>query len=495
MKPSDARAYAENVNWKLSGLGFLNGWVYSAFFTDALIPLSDERSAFLGLFWITSLLSVSLGLLATLLLYNFLRPLLNSKAAQYVSGSCVSLGSIGIALANAFGGEAWALVGFLGAALTGLGAAFLYTLWGILYCSARRDETEQIMPVAMLIAMLVTLLMFLLRGWGTVVLVAALPLVSIFMYRENIGSRFSDIHSEDAQCGKPARRQEFRQGSQTKPKWSGSLIRAALPIFILWVVYTFLRESVFSSSVQNYSMSYFPAIATGVLVAMISLVFYISNARSLTFLSIYKLVIPLTFLSMLLVLLLDTPHISVSYSFSFASLLLFDAYIWLLCPVLYQGKRGSLINSAILLRFAVQFGGFVGALLAPFLLDFDRTLVIPALMTILASTVFITLPEQGLKSAFEESAACVNVDSRTPEDAYGEKTKLLAVSYGLSNRETEILGYLVKGRDLPYIRDTLYISRNTVNTHIKHIYTKLGIHTKQELIDLFEATKSGSKEI
>lgn len=36
----------------------------------------------------------------------------------------------------------------------------------------------------------------------------------------------------------------------------------------------------------------------------------------------------------------------------------------------------------------------------------------------------------------------------------------------------------------PYIRDELVISRETAATHAKHIYAKLDVHNRQELIDL-----------
>ena len=35
---------------------------------------------------------------------------------------------------------------------------------------------------------------------------------------------------------------------------------------------------------------------------------------------------------------------------------------------------------------------------------------------------------------------------------------------------------LARGRDVGYIEKTLFISRNTVNTHRKNLYRKLGIH-------------------
>ena len=65
----------------------------------------------------------------------------------------------------------------------------------------------------------------------------------------------------------------------------------------------------------------------------------------------------------------------------------------------------------------------------------------------------------------------------------------LVVSCGLSAREAEICGYLARGRSQTYIRDALFLSKNTVSTHVRHLYTKLGVHSKQELIDLVESMR------
>lgn len=73
---------------------------------------------------------------------------------------------------------------------------------------------------------------------------------------------------------------------------------------------------------------------------------------------------------------------------------------------------------------------------------------------------------------------------RAAESLWTRKAAQLARRYGLSAREQEILVYLLMGRNRPYIRDTLYISINTVNTHAKRIYAKAGVHSQQELIDL-----------
>lgn len=62
----------------------------------------------------------------------------------------------------------------------------------------------------------------------------------------------------------------------------------------------------------------------------------------------------------------------------------------------------------------------------------------------------------------------------------------LAKECSLSPRESEVLLLLAKGRDLPYVSEKLYVSKNTVRTHMKNIYQKLGVHSKQELLDLLE---------
>lgn len=59
-----------------------------------------------------------------------------------------------------------------------------------------------------------------------------------------------------------------------------------------------------------------------------------------------------------------------------------------------------------------------------------------------------------------------------------------AATFRLTPREREILGYLAHGRTQPYIQEALYLSRSIVSTHVKHIYQKLDVHSKQELIDL-----------
>ena len=84
-------------------------------------------------------------------------------------------------------------------------------------------------------------------------------------------------------------------------------------------------------------------------------------------------------------------------------------------------------------------------------------------------------------------AGAIGADPQSVSDSTtDERCRMLAESRGLSGREAEILGYLARGRSQPYIRDELVLSKNTVATHVKHIYQKLDVHSRQELLDLFE---------
>ena len=56
----------------------------------------------------------------------------------------------------------------------------------------------------------------------------------------------------------------------------------------------------------------------------------------------------------------------------------------------------------------------------------------------------------------------------------------------MTEREAEILVYLARGRTKAYIADALFVTETTVRSHVRNIYSKLDVHTRQELLDLLE---------
>lgn len=72
-------------------------------------------------------------------------------------------------------------------------------------------------------------------------------------------------------------------------------------------------------------------------------------------------------------------------------------------------------------------------------------------------------------------------------DTLKARCQALSRKHGLTAREGEVLELLVRGHGKTRIAETFLISENTVRGHVKHIYAKLDVHSKQELLDLFEA--------
>lgn len=76
---------------------------------------------------------------------------------------------------------------------------------------------------------------------------------------------------------------------------------------------------------------------------------------------------------------------------------------------------------------------------------------------------------------------------RTPgaiRDRLSKQCLVLQERHGLSMRETEVMELIARGNSMAAIAERLVISENTVRTHAKHIYTKLDIHRRQELLDM-----------
>lgn len=62
---------------------------------------------------------------------------------------------------------------------------------------------------------------------------------------------------------------------------------------------------------------------------------------------------------------------------------------------------------------------------------------------------------------------------------------------GLTPREREVAAYVFRGYSAKRIAEIDCVSLNTVQTHTRNVYRKLGVHSRQELIDLVEGSAEG----
>ena len=78
-------------------------------------------------------------------------------------------------------------------------------------------------------------------------------------------------------------------------------------------------------------------------------------------------------------------------------------------------------------------------------------------------------------------------DAATYRDRFSKQMAAVRESFGLSAREAEVAELIARGNTVAHIAELLFVSENTVRTHSKRIYVKLGIHKRQELIELVES--------
>ncbi|MGW0042767.1 response regulator transcription factor [Rhodococcus sp. NPDC003348] len=72
----------------------------------------------------------------------------------------------------------------------------------------------------------------------------------------------------------------------------------------------------------------------------------------------------------------------------------------------------------------------------------------------------------------------VIIHPATPQDV----APVIALSYGLTDRESQVAMHCVQGRDTRGIAHTLALSPFTVQDHLKSIFAKTGVHSRGELV-------------
>lgn len=71
-----------------------------------------------------------------------------------------------------------------------------------------------------------------------------------------------------------------------------------------------------------------------------------------------------------------------------------------------------------------------------------------------------------------------------PRERLIVRCEQLAQMHALTARETEVLTLIAQRKTRSEIEQELFLSQNTVKTHVRHIYAKLGIHSKSDVYEL-----------
>ena len=82
-----------------------------------------------------------------------------------------------------------------------------------------------------------------------------------------------------------------------------------------------------------------------------------------------------------------------------------------------------------------------------------------------------------------------DTEGATFEDSLRTRCSALQARFDLTDRETDMVWYLAQGRSKAFISQELHLSENTVKSYTRNVYSKLCIHSKQELLDALNETR------
>ena len=136
---------------------------------------------------------------------------------------------------------------------------------------------------------------------------------------------------------------------------------------------------------------------------------------------------------------------------------------------------------------AIRLGTCAGNGLAVFYEHFPTGIMPPIPETSLAFLVLIAILLVPM-SKREFAILALTSTPTTPSDL-SLTCQMIVEEFGLSDREGEILILIAKGNTANNVASKLVISPHTVNTHIRHIYEKIGIHKRSELIEYINMRK------
>ncbi len=141
--------------------------------------------------------------------------------------------------------------------------------------------------------------------------------------------------------------------------------------------------------------------------------------------------------------------------------------------------------------FAVIFGTFSGGMIGDHLVLYGE---LPRYFTALyaAAAIFLTLiiiPWLRERTEHESTGLALTGDLTLPLPE-GSALEQLIAEAALTGREKDIVKLIMQGLSNKLIAEQLFISENTLKTHLRKIYAKFGVHKKSELLARFIEKKA-----
>ncbi|MDR1358746.1 MAG: LuxR C-terminal-related transcriptional regulator, partial [Coriobacteriales bacterium] len=381
---------------------------------------------------------------------------------------------------------------------TGAGSALVLLDVGRAYSFVGRKACALEVLIATMAAALIALSLFFLPFSAVLGVVLLMPFLTVCCLKKSQSSM-------QATTKRRASRGEKLTGSM--------MVRFTLMAFILGTVTGFMRDIYSLHGDDVFGFSYALLFSIGAFLAAVILGVAIFFAKYFSIKTLYKPVILLCAIGFAVIPALGIgmpfPFLIVSIGYT-----LFEILIWVILSEVAKRFQYTSVQVFGFGRSLVLAGGIIiGILLSRVLSNIDVldmqtlvfisaiavSLIIVSQNYILTDHVLETFEGNPRNEPYEPLASRTDTKdahpSATEEGSPTERRtriplrarcQLIGEYYKLSAREIDVFHLLACGRNAARVQEELIISPGTVNTHTRHIYQKLDIHTQQELIDLMQ---------
>lgn len=484
---------------RLLGFGLAYAWSSCLWDTGAVGGPVGGASGVSNLTWLLSAVITPLAFLV-FAIFGRKRDLLASRSLAIAGPLLGCAGTVLVALVPHLSGGVRDAFSVLGAICTGIGPVALILPWINLYARLDRDLVEAAVPASFAATLVIVLAAPNLGGALSFAAVCLLPLASGVLYvlsRHSYTSGGVPVEDEargPLEGGAPRRSVVGRMFALLLASYSiGCLLPSITPIGTAPVL----------SEPWTTSIGTLFAIALSVGIVLFS--------RRIDLDSLYRWIIAPFAVAIILAAfpdgaLLSASSILGSATFTGLQIVMIIYFIRLAnregkSPTFLLGLGECAAYTGVLIGYAG--GSFVREALAAGALD-SKTASLVLVGAFICSTLLVPRRDVIWSNALRTgavavppslvpAAGAVEAPAPTAEDPFDVRCARVAAEHGLSARETEIFRMLAQGRSQPYIRDALYLSKNTVSTHARHIYRKLDVHSKQELLDLLEEREGADR--
>lgn len=398
-------------------------------------------------------------------------------------------------------------VGLVGFALAGLGDACLSLAFGKMDGSLSVRLSMRVVPVAMALGAVIYALVANNAVAIALPVLVLLPLACGTVLLHDLAYR--RVH-EGRESQKPLLPQVEEPARSRFTKWKISSYTS-----VLWLTFGLMWPLAVSRLFRGSDFLMF-SLSVAALVVIVSLVLAVlTYVLRLPAVKTFWIFVPLTFAGITVVAVIDSNVQILAFAMVFAAHNIAEVqlvtHFAAICRRRGYSSRVLFGCGFAILSMAEVVGLLVGLLIVPvqssaltvLLLVCANAIVIAVILSIMrVNTTFqkaeleMILARQAQEqrrtpsetdAAVGASRAAMDVAGISAGDGRPGSTPSATAArwvgqHGLSARESEVAELLLSGRNVPAIAELLCISQSTVQTHVKHIYEKVGVRTRQELI-------------